>query len=63
MMTMTSCIVGKKTGALGPDSLELFPFVIFACKIYIFHKKFIYLLFDFDQIYYTLAPLCTAGVF
>ena len=27
---MTSCIVGKKIGAIGPGALELFPFVVLA---------------------------------
>ena len=33
MTSMTSCIVGKKIGAVGSDHLELFPFVVLAiCK-------------------------------
>ena len=28
---MTSCIVGKKIGAVGPGSFELFPFVVSVC--------------------------------
>ena len=30
MTNMTSCIVGKKIGAVGPGALELFPFVVLA---------------------------------
>ena len=30
MTSMTSCIVGKKIGALGSAHLELFPFVVLA---------------------------------
>ena len=30
MTSMTSCIVGKKIGAVGPGPLELFPFVVLA---------------------------------
>ena len=30
MTNMTSCIVGKKIGAVGPVPLELFPFVVLA---------------------------------
>ena len=30
MTSMTSCIVGKKIGAMGPGPLELFPFVVLA---------------------------------
>ena len=30
MTSMTSCIVGKKIRAMGPGSLELFPFVVLA---------------------------------
>ena len=32
MTSMTSCIVGKKIRAMGPDPLELFPFVVLAIK-------------------------------
>ena len=33
MTSMTSCIVGKKIGAVGSGHLELFPFVVLAiCK-------------------------------
>ena len=30
MLSMTSCIVGKKIRAMGPGPLELFPFVVLA---------------------------------
>ena len=30
MTGMTSCIVGKKIRAMGPNPLELFPFVVLA---------------------------------
>ena len=30
MTSMTSCIVGKKIGAVGSGHLELFPFVVLA---------------------------------
>ena len=30
MTNMTSCIVGKKIGAVRPGTLELFPFVVLA---------------------------------
>ena len=30
MTSMTSCIVGKKIGAVGSGHLELFPFVVFS---------------------------------
>ena len=30
MASMTSCIVGKKIGAVGPGPLELFSFVVLA---------------------------------
>ena len=30
MTSMTSCIVGKKIRAIGPGSLESFPFVVLA---------------------------------
>ena len=35
MTSMTSCIVGKKIGAVGPGPFELFPFIVLAiclCK-------------------------------
>ena len=38
MTSMTSCIVGKKIRAMGPDPLELFPFVVLAIKFCIFLK-------------------------
>ena len=30
MTSMTSCIVGKEIGAMGPSPSELFPFVVLA---------------------------------
>ena len=33
MTSMTSCIVGKKIGAMGPGPLELFPFVVQAIGV------------------------------
>ena len=32
---MTSCIVGKKIGAVGPGPLELFPFVVLAICVWV----------------------------
>ena len=32
---MTSCIVEKKIGAMGPGSLELFPFVVLAICVWV----------------------------
>ena len=40
MTSITSCIVGKKIRAIGPGSLELFPFVVLAIKLCIFHNNF-----------------------
>ena len=36
MTSMTSCIVGKKIRAMGPDPLELFPFVVLAILMAIY---------------------------
>ena len=33
MTSMTSCIVGKKIGAVGSGHLELFPFVVLAVRV------------------------------
>ena len=35
MTSMTSCIVGKKIGAVAPGPLELFPFVILAICVWV----------------------------
>ena len=35
MTSMTSCIVGKKIEAMGPDPLELFPFVLLAICVWV----------------------------
>ena len=43
MTSMTSCIVGKKIGAVGSGHLELFPFVVLAicvCKHLFYVKDF-----------------------
>ena len=32
---MTSCIVGKKIGAMGPGPLELFPFVVLPICVWV----------------------------
>ena len=46
---MTSCIVGKKIGAMGPGPLELFPFVVLAICVWVN----IYLCQRFLKNYYT----------
>ena len=40
MTSMTSCIVEKKIGGMGPSRLELFPFVVLAIEIHIFINNF-----------------------
>ena len=39
MTSMTSCVVGKKIGAVGPGPLELFPFVVLAVSKHLFCVK------------------------
>ena len=35
MTSITSCIVGKKVGVMGPGPLELFPFVVLAFCVWV----------------------------